>query len=241
MTARYLYEHLFLAHLKFGTPTHEYYELVRSKTAPGEPIDLIATVRPYDDPGVERVYYRFRKIYSTIVHKTHMVFELDAGKLHRFKELFIQPEWLQPPHPVGYDTKLSANPFAVFEQIPPRSRYQFLLDNSYYIIMTFIHGPVCKGQIALNVLNDHFWVMFLDPEYDLSVAYPAFLKLHSDKLRMPIEIGSDMRVFNALTDEYKRAPWSFIKPGRIITRRITTPVSAMNPSGKETRRRMRRF
>ncbi|MEN6318197.1 MAG: fatty acid cis/trans isomerase [Syntrophaceae bacterium] len=211
MTARYLYEHLFLAHLKFGTPTHEYYELVRSKTAPGKPIDLIATVRPYDDPGVERVYYRFRKIYSTIVHKTHMVFELDAGKLHRFKELFIQPEWLQSPHPVGYDTKLSANPFAAFEQIPPRSRYQFLLDNSYYIIMTFIHGPVCKGQIALNVLNDHFWVMFVDPEYDLSVAYPAFLKLHSDKLRMPIEIGSDMRVFNALTDEYKKGAVEFYK------------------------------
>ncbi len=34
LTARYLYEHLFLAHLKFGTPTNEFYELVRSKTAP---------------------------------------------------------------------------------------------------------------------------------------------------------------------------------------------------------------
>ena len=77
--------------------------------------------------------------------------------------------------------------------------------------MTFIHGPVCKGQIALNVINDHFWVMFLDPEYDLSVAYPAFLRLHSDKLRMPIEIGSDMRVFNALTDEYKKAAVEFYK------------------------------
>ena len=58
VTARYLYEHLFLAHLKFGTPTNEFYELVRSRTAPGEPIDLIATVRPYDDPGVERFYHR---------------------------------------------------------------------------------------------------------------------------------------------------------------------------------------
>ena len=35
MTARYLYEHLFLAHLKFGTPTNEFFELVRSKTPPG--------------------------------------------------------------------------------------------------------------------------------------------------------------------------------------------------------------
>ena len=52
VTARYLYEHLFLAHLKFGTPTNEFYELVRSKTPPGRPIDLIPSVRPYDDPGV---------------------------------------------------------------------------------------------------------------------------------------------------------------------------------------------
>jgi hypothetical protein len=211
MTARYLYEHLFLAHLKFNTPTYEYYELVRSKTPSGEPIDLIATVRPYDDPGVQRFYYRFRKIHSTIVHKTHMVFNLDAGKLDRFQELFIQSEWMQPPHMVGYDAKMSANPFLAFEQIPPRSRYQFLLDSAQYIIMNFIHGPVCKGQIALNVINDHFWVMFLDPDHDLSVAYPAFLKLHSDKLRMPIEIGSDMRVFKALKDEHKMAAVEFYK------------------------------
>jgi hypothetical protein len=211
MTARYLYEHLFLAHIKFGTPTNEYYEMFRSKTPPGEPADLVATVRPYDDPGVPRIYYRFRKIHSTIVHKTHMVFTLDDAKLRRVKELFIQPEWLQRPHTVGYDAKMSANPFIAFEQIPPRSRYQFLLDNSHYIIMTFIHGPVCKGQIALNVINDHFWIMFVDPDHDLSVAYPAFMKLHSDKLRMPIEVGSDMRVFNALTDEYKNAAVEFYK------------------------------
>ena len=35
--------------------------------------------------------------------------------------------------------------------------------------MTFIRGPVCKGQIALNVIQDHFWVAFMDPKYDLSI------------------------------------------------------------------------
>jgi hypothetical protein len=211
MTARYLYEHLFLAHIKFGTPTNEYYELVRSKTAPGKPIDLVATVRPYDDPGVKRVYYRFRKIHSTIVNKTHMVFDFSDAKLRRINELFIEPEWLQPPHVVGYETKLSANPFVAFEQIPPRSRYQFLLDNSHYMIMTFIHGPVCKGQIALNVIDDQFWIVFLDPDHDLSVQYPAFLQFHRDKLRMPIEDGSDMRIFSALTDEHRKAEVEFYK------------------------------
>ena len=211
MTARYLYEHLFLAHLKFGTPTNEFYELVRSKTAPGQPLDLIATVRPYDDPGIKRVYYRFRKIHSTIVHKTHMVFDLNDAQLQRFNELFIQPDWLQSPHLVGYDPIVSANPFVAFEQIPPRSRYLFLLDNAYYIIMTFIRGPVCKGQIALNVIDDHFWILFMDPDHDLSVLYPGFLKLHSDKLKMPIEKGSDLRIFSALTDAYREAATEFYK------------------------------
>lgn len=211
MTARYLYEHLFLAHLKFGTPTNEFYEMVRSKTPPGQPIDLIPSVRPYDDPEVERVYYRFRKIHSTIVNKTHMVFELDDARLRRINELFIQPEWLQPPHLAGYDPKLSANPFVAFEQIPPRSRYQFLLDNAHYVIMTFIHGPVCKGQIALNVIDDQFWVMFLDPDHDLSVKYPGFLKQYSDKLSMPIAKGSDLRIFSAIKDEHRKAAIEFYK------------------------------
>lgn len=209
MTARYLYEHLFLAHLSFGTGSNEFYELVRSRTAPGLPLDLIASVRPYDDPGVARVFYRFRKIHSTIVHKTHMVFELDDAQLKRFQELFITPDWLQKPHLMGYESQLSANPFLVFEQLPPRSRYQFLLDNAQYIIMTFIHGPVCKGQIALNVIDDHFWVMFMDPGHDLSVSYPGFMRLHSDKLRMPIEQGSDMGIFSAVTDRYSKGALDF--------------------------------
>jgi len=130
MTARYIYEHLFLAHIKFGTSTNEFFELVRSRTPPGAPIDLVATVRPYDDPGAPAVYYRFRKITSTIVQKTHMVYELDDARMRRFEELFIEPEWLQEPHLAGFDPRTSANPFKAFEQIPPRSRYTFLLDSA---------------------------------------------------------------------------------------------------------------
>ncbi len=211
MTARYLYEHLFLAHVTFGTGSNEFFELVRSRTAPGEPLDLIPTVRPYDNPGVERVYYRFRKIHSTIVHKTHMVFELDDAQFRRIDELFIRPEWLQTPHVMGYEPIMSANPFRAFEQIPPRSRYQFLLDNAHYIIMTFIHGPVCKGQIALNVINDHFWVMFMDPDHDLSVTYPGFIRLHADNLRMPIENGSNPRIVSVLTDKHRKAVVEFYR------------------------------
>ena len=200
MTARYLYEHLFLAHLTFETGSGEFYEMVRSKTPPGEDIDIVATVRPYDDPQTNRVYYRLRKIYSTIVHKTHMVFAMGEEHYRRVQELFIAPEWVRPPHLIGYDALRSANPIDAFEQIPVRSRYQWMLDNVEYTIRTYIRGPVCKGQVALNVIDDHFWIMFMDPDYDLSVKYPGFLKLHYDNLRLPGEMGSDYSLASSLFD-----------------------------------------
>lgn len=211
MTARYLYEHLFLAHCYFGTGSREYFELVRSKTPSPQPIEIIPTVRPYDDPGVEKFYYRFRKVHSTIVHKTHMVFTLDNRQFKRINELFIEPQWLLTPHRVGYDPVLSANPFASFEQIPPRSRYQFLLDNARYITMTFIRGPVCRGQVALNVIHDHFWILFTDPDHDISVTHPGFLKRHQENLIMPIEEGSHLPLVNLLQNRYHRAAKTFYR------------------------------
>ncbi|MCW5211455.1 fatty acid cis/trans isomerase, partial [Desulfobulbus sp. TB] len=211
MTARYLYEHYFLAHITFGTKTNEFYELVRSKTGSGKPIDLIATIRPYDDPETDRFFYRFRKIHSTIVHKTHMVVKFDQWMLARFNALFIRTKWLKKPHLVDYDTKLSANPFAAFAQIPAASRYQFLLDNAHYIIMTFIRGPVCRGQVALNVIRDHFWVMFLDPEYDLSVQYPGFLRMNQDNLIMPIERGSKFSLGRLIKNKYHQASLRYLR------------------------------
>jgi len=184
---------------------------VRSRTPPGEPLDLVATVRPYDNPQADKVYYRFRRIHSTIVYKTHMVFTLDDAEMTRLRQLFIEPDWQEPPHSIGYDREKSANPFVAFSQIPVRSRYQFLLDHAHYIIKTFIRGPVCRGQIALNVIPDHFWVMFLDPEFDLSVRFPAFLRVHQDDLKMPIEQGSRFPVFKLLGNPYHRAIQRFFK------------------------------
>lgn len=206
MTARYLYEHLFLAHIKFATESGAFYELVRSRTASPEAVDIIPTVRPYDDPGEDKFYYRFRRIHSTIVHKTHMVFEVSDEKLARIKELFIEPKWVEEPHLVGYEKKMSANPFISFAQIPPRSRYQWLLDNSQFIIMNFIRGPVCKGQVALNVIHDHFWIMFMDPDHDISAQYPGFLEHYADLLAMPHEAASDYNpVEAAFNPYYKKA------------------------------------
>ena len=203
MTARYLYEHFFLAHIHFSeSDSNAFFRLVRSATPPGEPISVIATVRPYDDPGVPEYYYRFRKIHSTLVHKTHMVVEFGRDTLARYRELFIDSKWLEPPHRMAFDEVLDANPFLVYAQIPPRVRYRFLLDHSEYMIRTFIRGPVCKGQIALNVIHDHFWVMFLDPNTDQTVLHPEFLIEQARNLRLPNERGSDEALVRAFSDEY---------------------------------------
>jgi hypothetical protein len=204
LTARYLYEHFFLAHVRFAeTHSNEFFRLVRSRTPTGQPIAPIATVRPYDNPGIERFYYRFEKIHSTIVFKTHIVVEFSDRTLARYHELFIDSEWLEPPHRMAFDDESGANPFLIYAQIPPRVRYQFLLDHSEYMIRTFIRGPVCKGQIALNVIHDHFWVLFLDPEADQTIQRPQFLVEQADNLRLPTERGSDMRLISIFSNRYR--------------------------------------
>ena len=50
------------------------------------------------------------------------------------------------------------NPFKVFSDIPAKVRYQFLLDNAHFFVNGFIKGPVCRGQVALDVIRDHFFV-----------------------------------------------------------------------------------
>ena len=204
VTARYLYEHLYLAHWNFKAAPNEYYEIVRSKTPSPKPVELITTLRSYDDPGVDTFYYRLVKMYATPVHKTHMVVEFDDEKLARITDQFINTKWIEKPHVVSYEIELSSRPFEAFVQIPAKSRYQFLLDNSHYVIMTFIRGPVCRGQIALNVIQDHFFVLFQDPDHDLTVLMPEFLKSQAENLVMPIETNNG-KVFGSFSDKYKDA------------------------------------
>jgi hypothetical protein len=191
IVGRYLYEHWFVAHLQFDEfPTGPFFEVVRSRTAPGQPIDEIATVRPFDDPGVARVYYRLRPIHSTIVHKTHIVYPLSDAKLARLESLFLKGDW-NPTRMPGYSAEEASNPFLAFDQIPAASRYAYLLDDAQYFVMTFIRGPVCRGQVAVDVIEDQFWVGFLDPSRDLSVRDPDFLVKAAPLLALPAEHGSD--------------------------------------------------
>jgi Fatty acid cis/trans isomerase (CTI) len=202
LTARYLYEHLFLAHLYFEGDVSHYFEMVRSRTPPGSPIDVIATVRPYDDPGADPFYYRVRPFRGTILHKTHLVYSLGPKRLTRWRELFLESSWDVATLP-SYEGQVAANPFLSFAAIPARARYQFLLDDAEYTIMTFIRGPVCRGQIAVDVIEDRFWVAFLDPDFDLSVTDPTYLPAAAPDLVLPAEDASDFKPGDLWAKEWK--------------------------------------
>lgn len=195
VTSRYIYEHLYLAHIQFDTIPNKFFKLVRSKTPSPLKIDIMATRLVYNAPTQEKFYYRFQEITSTLVHKTHMVYHLNKRKMNRFKELFLEKQWIEKPYLVSYKTVIASNALQAFEQIPPQSRYQFLLDDNHFFIMTFIRGPVCRGQVALNVINDHFWVMFLDPKYDMAVKDRFFLHDNLNNLAIPNEKGDNPGIF----------------------------------------------
>jgi hypothetical protein len=97
----------------------------------------------------------------------------------------------------------SANPFRVYAQIPPDSRYRFLLDDAEYFIRTFIRGPVCRGQVALNVIHDHFWILFRDPDRDQTVLHPQFLVDQAENLALPDEQGSNELLIRTFSDAYR--------------------------------------
>jgi len=182
--ARYLYEHWFVAHLHFSDlPGGPFYRVVRSRTPAGEPIDEIATRRPYDDPGAP-FHYRLRRIDDAIVHKTHILYELSPARMARLRELFLGDDWRATALP-SWAPEVASNPFVAFAEIPPKSRYQYLLDDAHYFVDTFIRGPVCRGQVAVDVIEDQFWVAFLDPERDLSIVDPAFLAKTAALLALP--------------------------------------------------------
>ena len=203
LVARWLFEHLFLAHIYFenGEPGH-FFQWVRSRTPSGQPIDLIATRRPNDDPGTQ-VYYRLWPVQGVIVHKTHITYPFSAAKMARIKELFYAGNWQVNALP-GYGPGRRANPFETFEAIPAKARYQFMLDNAEYFVRTFIRGPVCRGQIATDVIRDNFWTLFQDPDHDLYITDARYRGQATPLLAMPgqnDDVGSVLSLWLAYRDK----------------------------------------
>ncbi len=173
---------------------------MRSRTPSGQPIDPIPTRRPNDDPG-NSFYYRLWPIQGVIVHKTHITYPLTAKKLERVQELFFGTQWDTDKVP-GYGLQHRANPFATFAAIPPRARYQFMLDNAEYFARTFIRGPVCRGQIATDVIRDNFWAVFQDPEQDLFVTDANFRAQAAPLLALPGQID-ELKMLLGLWSAYR--------------------------------------
>ena len=196
LVSRYIYEHLFIGHIHFqGHPNDEFFQLVRSTTAPSQSITEISTIRPYEDPGPNQFYYRLRPVVSTIVDKTHFVYELSDKKMQRYHELFFQTDYLVKELPT-YQTEDASNPFKTFIDIPPSSRYKFLLDDAHYFVSGFIKGPVCRGKIALNVIRDRFWIVFIKPDLEFSEKSTQFLAENSSLLTLPGAAGDNIGLFD---------------------------------------------
>ena len=197
--SRYAYEHLYLGNLWFESlGSTQYFKLVRSRTPSGEAIDEIASRRPFDDPGAAPFYYRLKPVRSTIVDKTHMPYMLNETRMKRWAEWFLEPDYVVESLP-GYDVKQASNPFATFKDLPTEARYKFMLEEAEFTIMGYIKGPVCRGQVALNVIEDHFWVFFVDPDVKTMLYDPAGAERAAQNLRLPAEQDSNASPFSVWT------------------------------------------
>ncbi|WP_289302770.1 fatty acid cis/trans isomerase, partial [Methylophaga sp. UBA3996] len=136
LVSRWLYEHLFLAHLYFDGKqdnTH-FFELVRSYSPPGEPISIVKTRLPNSEPE-HPIYYRLRLVKGITVHKRHITLLFDDKLKKHIEKLFFTDKWDVDILP-GYDYEARANPFVTFSAIPAKARYQFLLDHAEYFTRT---------------------------------------------------------------------------------------------------------
>lgn len=169
LVARYIYEHVFSAHISFkGDPAGEFFELVRSRTAAPSPIDEAITERAFDRvPGP--FYYRFRKLQQAVVLKNHIPWEIDLETLERTRQMFFAQPW-------SAEENDSPNPFVALGSIPAEARYRFMLENARLIVDAMTRGPVCTGQAATYAIRDHFWVFFMDPKRDLTVQLPELAR-----------------------------------------------------------------
>lgn len=253
LSSRYIYEHLFQASLYFDDTelfTHQspnqqpkhFFKMVRSATPTGLPIKPLATRRPYDEPKVSQFYYRLMRDTSSVVAKNHMPYRLNKQRMQWIKSLFIEPEYEVNSLP-AYTPEIASNPFIAFRDLPVGSRYRFMLEEAHYIIEGFIKGPVCRGQVALNVINDHFWVAFIDPKLQDHETLSEFLSQQSQNLRLPGEDESNTTAVNWLKYSLQHKDYLAAKnkaigeqfiPNHPLTENLIWNGNGKNPSSSLT-------
>lgn len=224
LSARYFFEHLFVAHISFSDDGREFFQLVRAKNRKGPPV-IIPTVRPFDDPGKD-VFYRFTKVDSAIVQKVHIVFNMTEKVRMNYERDFLQSEWLEPVDKMPAYGNPAANAFKTYRAIPRQVRYRFFLDHARYFVMTFMKGPVCRGQTALNVIDDQFWLMFIDPKFDLTAQdLPEVLNKIEPLMDPPAVLGNRLEVFNDLKERRWQA--NVLKTKMYVDKKIPFDVDAI--------------
>jgi hypothetical protein len=185
LVSRYIFDHVYLSTLTLDESTGELFKLVRSKTAgnslkevaagkPTPKVVVIDSPHPYDNPmtyaGVEQFYYRLQKMTSRPVQKNHFIWQLGRSDIAHLESVFFDRKWAKDE---GFDAPWDVgNPFVMYQAIPEKSRYLFLIENSAVIVAGITSGPVCLGQIATYAVKDQFWVYFMDPDHDVSVLDP---------------------------------------------------------------------
>jgi hypothetical protein len=196
IVSRYLYEHLFLAHIYFPENPQEFFRLVRSKKSCASGIAEIATRRPNADPGQKNFYYCLRPFNATVTFKTHLPYAFSPTKMERIKKIFFTPKWEVTELP-SYRNDVAENPFLTFQEIPAKARYEYLLEDAEYQVATFIRGPVCNGSQAVNSIQEQFYAFFLSPASDNMVLDKKYEVIASEMLVLPGMWGSDVKVSEA--------------------------------------------
>jgi len=127
---------------------------------------------------------------ETVTAKNHIPFVLNDARWERWQSYLINPQFTVSKLP-GYDADVASNPFKAFVDLPPDGRYRFLLEHARETIMAFIKGPVCRGQVAVNVINEQFWVYFVNPDINYGEEAAGFLQNQAQQLDMPAEQSSN--------------------------------------------------
>jgi hypothetical protein len=112
--------------------------------------------------------------------------------------------------------EVASNPFVAFRELPVDARYRFLLDEAQFFIMNFIKGPVCRGQMAVDVIEDQFWVVFVEPGALTDAIEGQAVLRQAERLTLPAEQGSDSGLL---------APW--LKMARQERRFLQTKSQAL--------------
>ncbi|MBT4761521.1 MAG: hypothetical protein HOO06_07485 [Bdellovibrionaceae bacterium] len=237
LVSRYLFEHLFYAHVYFDKDngTKDFYKLVRSYNTCDKEIDPVNLRRPWNSLAGSKTSFRknpktgrlmmeisknkgnycFEKITSTLVHKTHITLLMDLNKIERVKDLFFRGAAGNWEVSKDFDEErsrlddIASNPFIVFKDIPVKARYQYLLDDAQYHVMTFIRGPVCKGNTAVNSIDEQFYTFFVKPSSDyMGTLNKKKLGEVALLLDQPASAGSSLSIIEGLyKGKFRRWHW----------------------------------